>query len=190
MTKRSRVTAKKSPRKGVSSALFIRNASCCITAKKPPRKGVSTRLFIRNKQVCRECKKPIEGAVHRHHFAELVRNWFRGGHWNFYYSNYCHDCAPSGTYTASECCNCGHQIEHAIDAETATPLLRARMLASVVRDSCCDRACRKQSEKIVQQNVACACCCEQFTPIRSDSQYCSDACRQRAYRERRREGAV
>ena len=45
---------------------------------------------------------------------------------------------------------------------------------------------RKRLKKRVERGkYTCACCGEQFLPIRADARYCSNACRQKGYRQRK-----
>ena len=45
---------------------------------------------------------------------------------------------------------------------------------------------RKRLKKRVERGkYTCACCGEQFLPIRADARYCSNACRQKDYRQRK-----
>ena len=45
---------------------------------------------------------------------------------------------------------------------------------------------RKSLKKSVERGkYTCACCGEQFLPIRADARYCSNACRQKDYRQRK-----
>lgn len=45
---------------------------------------------------------------------------------------------------------------------------------------------RKSLKKRVERGkYTCACCGEQFLPIRADARYCSNACRQKGYRQRK-----
>ena len=53
----------------------------------------------------------------------------------------------------------------------------------------CQRERRNARRRVVHQPRLCDGCGESFTPTRSDARFCSNACRQRAYRERHRERA-
>ena len=45
---------------------------------------------------------------------------------------------------------------------------------------------RKSLKKRAERGTyTCACCGEQFLPIRADARYCSNACRQKDYRKRK-----
>ena len=45
---------------------------------------------------------------------------------------------------------------------------------------------RKSLKKSAERGTyTCACCGEQFLPIRADARYCSNACRQKDYRQRK-----
>ena len=49
---------------------------------------------------------------------------------------------------------------------------------------------RKSLKKRVERGkYTCACCGEQFLPIRADARYCSNACRQKDYRQRKANAA-
>lgn len=49
---------------------------------------------------------------------------------------------------------------------------------------------RKSFKKRVERGkYTCACCGEQFLPIRADARYCSNACRQKDYRQRKANAA-
>ena len=44
------------------------------------------------------------------------------------------------------------------------------------------KSLKKRAER---GTYTCACCREQFLPIRADARYCSNACRQKGYRQRK-----
>ena len=49
---------------------------------------------------------------------------------------------------------------------------------------------RKSLKKRAERGTyTCACCGEQFLPIRADARYCSNACRQKDYRQRKANAA-
>ncbi len=57
------------------------------------------------------------------------------------------------------------------------------------RDRCCSDRCYALREKVrqrrhKQKQSTCGTCLEQFSPTRTDSKYCSPACRQKSYRRR------
>ena len=47
----------------------------------------------------------------------------------------------------------------------------------------CARLHRRKLRQQARTNLICACCCKQFDANRKDAKYCSNACRQKAYRE-------
>lgn len=51
----------------------------------------------------------------------------------------------------------------------------------------CSRRVEVERRRVKHETRRCEVCGEEFTPKRSDSRYCRNACRQRAYRERRSE---
>lgn len=44
---------------------------------------------------------------------------------------------------------------------------------------------RRRERKALEKQKVCAVCKKQFTAKKKDAMYCSDACKQRAYRERK-----
>jgi hypothetical protein len=67
-------------------------------------------------------------------------------------------------------------------------LLPARYRAEVVACSNrCVQRCRRRSNRQYRPSITCQECATAFQPSRSDSRYCSTACRQKAYRQRRSE---
>ena len=59
---------------------------------------------------------------------------------------------------------------------------------SVRRIQCeyCRKVIYTQTRKRIERGMyTCPCCGEQFLPIRADARYCSNACRQKDYRQRK-----
>jgi hypothetical protein len=99
------------------------------------------------------------------------------GRWHARVAPVCKDCASLGEYwqDAKPCEGCGRPVH--------TKWWRKRVL-------CCDR-CRQKANagsaraaraKERGENQTCIKCSKVFTPRRSDAQFCSNACRQSAYR--------
>lgn len=55
---------------------------------------------------------------------------------------------------------------------------------TIVCSSRCAQRCRRRSKRLHRPSITCAECGTAFQLSRSDSRYCSAACRQKAYRQR------
>jgi hypothetical protein len=72
--------------------------------------------------------------------------------------------------------------------EVTNTTYASRRWVTACSERCSAKALRRMRRE--HRRATCETCGETFTPTRSDSRYCSPACRQKAYRERKSEGAA
>jgi hypothetical protein len=111
-------------------------------------------------------------------------------------------CQPHGRLLVPFCERCGqHRHLGAVPARYACtscgrPVVRTTDSVWRVLDVCCSRRCyaaartrqARERRRRARADRVCDTCGETFTPSRSDAVYCSNACRQRAYRGRKGSG--
>lgn len=93
----------------------------------------------------------------------------------------CRQCAegPEGYYEARPCMGCGRTVN--------TPWHRAHSKITACCEDCRDKAALAAARAVRRKargHPICPECQETFEPTRSDSKFCSGACRQKAYRKR------
>jgi hypothetical protein len=140
---------------------------------------VNIRNAAENGRHCAECNNEFAPGEPVWRFRKMVGRFF-----GFCYSfaPHCERCA-SGDYHHFEkprpCAGCNRPVH------STTPRWQS---ASVI---CCEdcghkaRAIRNRAARAERRGTRdCECCRKMFTPSRSDSRFCSVACKQRAYRQR------
>jgi hypothetical protein len=90
----------------------------------------------------------------------------------------CSACATPAEQAAGTkpdvCCACEQPL-------LLPSLYRAKVVACSNR---CQQRWRRRCKRQYRRSITCRGCFAVFQPARSDSHYCSDACRQKAYRQR------
>jgi len=149
--------------------------------------------------VCADCGDPIDGVAYAtlHHRFDMRRNDWR---------RFCEACLLARRQTAWDvrrrwALQDGEPDPGDLDPR---PLPKPRPCAVCARrvaydywwkyqdritficSSACNDAWRNLRRRVTHEPCTCAVCSATFTPTRRDARYCSDACRQRAYRARGR----
>jgi hypothetical protein len=100
----------------------------------------------------------------------------------------CERCAPERfrNWPSAPCTTCGRLV---VQTRGGWWHKRARNFCCRECERLFYQAYNREKREAAREPRDCARCGERFWPARSDARYCKDACRQAAYRERRREEA-
>jgi hypothetical protein len=133
---------------------------------------------------CGQCRKPLEGTIYR--FAV----------WGSELGVRCEDCIPQyiRDRRGKDGWTQGHYVEGACEICRRMVVRKmARQNYYSHRHIFCSERCRtehytrtRRAARAVAREKACETCGAPFTGTRRDARHCSSACRQKAYRERRK----
>jgi hypothetical protein len=134
-----------------------------------------------NAACCAQCQRPIAAGEPIWRNARLLGPGFFGG-WSYTVAPVCADCKSDLTEfrRAAPCEGCGRQVhnEHNFRSHSRTFCCKQCEHQAYAAEA------RRQRAEARGLTRTCVECGETFAPKRSDSRFCSAACKQKAYRRR------
>jgi len=159
----------------VIDAAYTVVAESAVTDKHIP--NIGTRAAVTGRRIiCGECRGSIEPWQPVWRTSDQWRRWAL-----------CAACArrpgdPTDWYPPRACAGCRRPVSDPRRRRYGHPAPPRRWAACSFS---CEQRARYQARTAATRHKVCTVCGAAFTPPRADGRYCSPACRQRAYRQRR-----
>jgi hypothetical protein len=141
-------------------------------------------FFVKNAGHCTRCGDPFGGNATAYMVREKVAWSFLGNDDN---GNPTSALTQTETVAVCDACVTAAELANATEDATCKGCGQRMKLNQYWRKSACSNRCEqreRRARRLAHRRRYCATCKMAFTPKRADARFCSNACRQRAYRTR------